>query len=178
MMNHMMVDLETLGTGTDTVVVSAGIVMFDPEAGAVHNMHQRHWSLNIQDQLDHDRTVTGATIKWWLKQSDEAIRSWNNAEATCAFMQEFEMQFTDFWDDWGAKYIWSHGSVFDVMILESMFGGRQPWKFYDIRDTRTLLHVSQEKINRASGTHHNALDDAIAQAHGINEAWAVCNGER
>tara|TARA_R110000823_G_scaffold65859_9_gene154519 strand:- start:5626 stop:6168 length:543 start_codon:yes stop_codon:yes gene_type:complete len=174
---HLMVDLETFGTGVDSVVVSVGAAVFDPTEGATLNEPGRQmWRLNIQDQLDRGRTITGATIKWWFNQSDEAIRDWNHAESTCKGMTEFEGEFKELWKSWNCQYIWSHGSTFDVMILDSMFNGKCPWKFWDVRDTRTLLHVTNMNIDRAQGTHHSAIDDAVAQAQTICKSWKVASG--
>lgn len=167
----LMIDLETMGTDPDTVVLSAGAVVFDPEEGTTANPPGRqYWVLNIQDQLDKGRTITGATLKWWLNQSDEAIRGWNRNESACTGMVEFQSELVEMWKSWNCQYIWSHGSTFDVAILDNMFGN-SPWKFWDVRDTRTLLHVTNMKIDRAQGIHHNALGDAVAQAQTICKAW-------
>jgi hypothetical protein len=58
-------------------------------------------------------------------------------------------------------------SRLDVPILEAAFkacGLVVPWKFWDVRDTRTLYDVTGVNVDRSQGTHHNALDDARAQA--------------
>ena len=170
MTTHFMVDLETLGTEADSVILSMGYVMFDPVNGAVSENRRRHMVLSIQPQIDSGRTVSGGTIKWWFRQSDEAIRGWNLAESACTSPERaMDTLFND-WRDWGAKYIWSHGSVFDVTMLEDFFP-KVPWRFWNIRDTRTLFDVADHKIDRSVGEHHNALDDAVAQAHAVCEAW-------
>ena len=174
-LNHMMIDLETMGTTPDSVVLSCGAVMFDPESGVVMDKLSKHWVLQIQNQLDAGRVISGDTLKWWIGQSDEAIRSWNKGEGSCANLVEFRENMDTYWCRSKAKYVWSHGSIFDVAILENMMEGQTPWKFWDIRDTRTLLHAAGIdqglRDYRDKSSHHNAEADAIAQATAICDAW-------
>jgi len=46
---HLMIDLETLGTKPDAVVLSAGLVLFDHKKGIVD---KKEIVLNVQEQLD------------------------------------------------------------------------------------------------------------------------------
>ncbi len=174
--NHAMIDLETMGTAQDTVVMSCGLVMFSPEEGTISETNRDHIVLNVQSQLDAGRTITGDTLKWWLRQSPEAVAGWNRAEEQCLTLQNFLEELRAIWKMYDARYVWGHGATFDISILENMYkygGLGTPWKFWDVRDTRTLFHLTGVKPNRAEGTHHNALDDAIAQAHAVNKAWAL-----
>ena len=43
-------------------------------------------------------------------------------------------------------------------------GGKAPWTFWQERDLRTLKGLSPDLRIERSGTHHNALDDALHQA--------------
>jgi len=174
MMNHMMIDLETLSTKPEAVIISCGVVMFDPVAGKVSkdSSCQRHDVLQIQAQLNMGRIVDAGTLKWWMCQSDEAIRAWNKPERECIRQDAFLSDLTRFWFKNHAEYVWSHGSIFDIAILENMYGlVMHPWRFWNIRDTRTLFHNKDFQIKRDKGVHHNALDDAIAQAEAVCEAW-------
>jgi hypothetical protein len=72
----------------------------------------------------------------------------------------------------GFTHPWSHGSIFDIAILENAY--RQcnlpiPWNFWDIRDTRTLYETAYRITGKTlkpvrEGIYHNALDDAQFQA--------------
>jgi hypothetical protein len=166
-----MIDLETMDTSPSAIVLSVGAVVFDPDVGTVDEGEGFNAVLNIQSQLNAGRTLSGGTLKWWFKQSDEAIRAWNKDDRQCQPLEMFVDRFQQFWHKSGVQFVWSHGSVFDIMILENM--GIAPWKFWDIRDTRTLFHKTGVTIGRGKGTHHTALDDAVAQAHAVCKAWKV-----
>ncbi len=69
---------------------------------------------------------------------------------------------------------WSHGASFDVVLCEAVFerlGIRTPWKFWNVRDTRTLYDFTGEKPAR-DRNHHHALYDAVAQAEAVQRAYA------
>lgn len=46
-----------------------------------------------------------------------------------------------------------------------------------MRDTRTLFDLAGVKVDRGSGTHHNALDDACAQAEATVKALTILKPE-
>lgn len=94
-------------------------------------------------------------------------------------------QFTRL-DRWAGLRLWTHGPGFDPPILEAAFhacGLPVPWFYRAPRDTRTLFDAAgidpeadgsyrtfMSQYN--TGTAHNALDDAIAQARCICAATA------
>lgn len=169
-MKHVMIDLETLGTSSDSVILSIGAVKFDPTTCTLSD-NGLHLVLATADQQTKGRHVDQDTVDWWNKQSQEARLSWDIPDRQKLDPRAVLMQFTEWFK--GARFIWSHGSVFDVMLMESimdMYGVTVPWKFWYIRDTRTLYDIAGVGPDRGAGTRHNALDDAIAQAH------AVCAG--
>ena len=71
-----MIDIETLGTGPDAVVLSVGAVKFSP-----YNPQEPHaktlWKPNIDEQTTAGRSVLESTLEWWAKQpkhiQDEAF---------------------------------------------------------------------------------------------------------
>ena len=74
---------------------------------------------------------------------------------------------------WGCDKIWSHGAVFDIIILEDIY--RQlnkpiPWEFWRCRDTRTLFDLADPEMEK-SAEQHNALFDAIRQAKGVQTVY-------
>jgi len=76
---------------------------------------------------------------------------------------------------WGAKRVWSHGSAFDIIILEHIFGKIQkavPWKFWEVRDTRTLFELGIDPV-RPPVLKHHALEDAWNQAVGVQNVYRV-----
>tara|TARA_R110000868_G_scaffold261331_3_gene519433 strand:+ start:8793 stop:9326 length:534 start_codon:yes stop_codon:yes gene_type:complete len=163
-MPHVMIDLETLGTGHDAVILSLGAVKFEPmKPGS--DIDSFHVTINPASCLAHGLTVTGDTIMWWL-----------NSERSVARRELLAQPSVDLWDalDGFATWfggdsmpVWGNGATFDNVILRTAFekvGIMCPWAFYHDRCYRTIkgfaLHVDMKR----EGTHHNALDDAVSQA--------------
>lgn len=169
-MKDVMIDLETLGTESDCPVLSLGAVLFDPKTGELGD--RAYYVLDVQEQLDKGRRMSFDTFCWWLRQGEEA-RSAISTEQT---RLSTGWALTDFFSRLpkGVRP-WSNGAGFDIVIVESLakaYGVPVPWKYWDIRDTRTLWDVTGVRPNRGSGTHHIAVDDAVAQAQAVVAAYA------
>ena len=76
MATHAMIDIETLGTEPDSVILSVGAVKFDPFTFT--DPHAKTlWRPSADEQMTADRSVLEDTLKWWSKQpqhiQDEAF---------------------------------------------------------------------------------------------------------
>jgi len=165
-MKHMMLDLETLGTEPGCIILSIGAVDFDPLSGKVGE-NGYYAVIDMDEQLDKGLTSDPGTLAWWKKQNPEARAVFDEEGIP---IKDAVKGFRKYWDDCGARYVWAHGSVFDVPIWCAL-DLKPRWKFWDIRDTRTIFDLTGGKPERGDGTFHNALDDSIAQAKGIVTAY-------
>lgn len=169
-LDDTMVDIETLGKKPGAAVLTIGAVMFG--AGGLGATF--YSPVQLQSCIDVGLTIDPDTVAWWMKQSDEARKAAFCADAPA--LPVVLMRFTDWFVTQQARYPWCHGATFDVPILDAAYaacGMQAPWKFYDVRDTRTLYHLARVKVDRTNGTHHNALDDAKAQAEAAVKALHV-----
>lgn len=159
-----MIDLETLGTTADAVIISVGAVKFDLEAGQIDEQGF-YGSVSIESNLEKGRRIDEDTLLWWLKQP---------AAAQQVFREEklpLEQTLIDlsYWlgdDDW---VVWSKGPSFDIAMLEHAyrsFGLTSPWAFWNTRCVRTYMDLPGAKGVTApdEGVAHNALSDAYKQA--------------
>lgn len=186
---HCMLDLETLGTGRGAQIVSVGAVTFDSDGLDTESTFYRRIKLPERVIVEVD------TLAWWAKQN-EAARVELFAEPRCS-LNDACVEFTRWWTTSGCRYVWSHGATFDVPMLEQHFPwytdpftlrreGGPPWKYGDVRDTRTLYQLAGLDLKAFRGVHsayaavdvkHNAVHDAVAQAlaayHAIRQlnAW-------
>ena len=177
-MKHMMLDLETLGVEPGCMILSIGAVGFSPyEKGirTVDKTHDFYTNVNIKSQQLLGLGFNAGTLEWWMEQSNEAkemlFKDEKSIRTAC-------QNLVDFWDDNQYEYVWGHGSIFDVAIIEYIFRKldiETPWKFYNIRDTRTLFDLGKFKIGKREGTHHYAYDDAVHQALGVQLAFRSLN---
>lgn len=163
-MNNVMIDIETLGTAANSVILSIGAVQFD-DAG---NMGDEFYAnINIDSCLEKGLVVEGRTILWWMGQSNEAraVLGENEYPLQVA-LSNLTNAFT-----WRDTLVWCNGLSFDLPILDTAYracGLSAPWAYYNGRDYRTLKNeLSKEdfkalKVPPTVG--HNALADAKSQA--------------
>lgn len=160
-LGNVMIDLETLGTTPGSAILSIGAVMFGP-AGLGDELYT---PISLASCTAAGLTIDPVTVAWWMKQSDAA--------RAAAFRDDAEplprvlLRFAEWFERAEAERLWCQGANFDAPLLEAAYcacGMTPPWKFWNVRDTRTLYELADVKVDRARGTHHNALDDARAQA--------------
>lgn len=169
---HIMLDIETLSAETNAVVPSIGAARFDIETGDIQEAYQ--WNLSdLEVQQAKGRAISVNTVKWWLKQPQDAIKKTFQSEKTYSTQRALE-DFTAFCrvDATSSKkiYIWGNGNMFDNAIIRSLckdFGVEYPCDYKNDMDLRTakflFRHKKFEQLGK-SGTAHNAIDDAINQA--------------
>lgn len=173
-MTDVMLDIETLARSADSVVLTIGAVRFD-RYGKVVNLPGIHLYLSIDEQKSDGRAVDPETVAWWDKQNpdvrDDVMRSWGRMPVKQA-LQELAKYVED------ANRVWSQGPLFDIKILENLYaqhGMRPPWRFYKIRDSRTLFDALGDTRRRDTANLHDALSDSIDQARAVQRAFRKLN---
>lgn len=176
---HIMVDLETLGTGDHAPIIQIGAVRFDwrasPDApeGWVSSPYGE-FRRNIKWRSSGFGTIDPDTMLWWLKQ-DERTRQQ-------VFDQDVAVDLTtaiaDFyaWVQEGGPVegVWADSPSFDLRLLrQAAERVRKGWIFThrQERDVRTLKKelAVEGDVPEFVGKQHDALDDAHFQA------LLVCN---
>lgn len=159
-----MVDLETLATSPDAAILTIGAVLFDPYSTRVYDKF--YVRVDLESVTALDMKIDDATIEWWGKQSaaaqEEAFGEDNRVP-----IQEAIEKFHKF--AWNSEAFWSHGSIFDINILDTYYrklGKAPPWNYWQVRDTRTVFDLGFDP-ELPKVTAHNALEDANAQAIGV-----------
>lgn len=172
MKTDVMIDLETLDVLPSASILTIGAVKFDPFGDDVNEPDCEKLYLKVDlDSCDKlELTVSQDTLAWWAQQSkeaqDEAFSTDGRIDISDAINQLYKFC-------WGAKRVWSHGAGFDVIILEHVFrkvGKAVPWRFWEVRDTRTLFDLGIDP-NRPPVLKHHALEDAWNQAVGVQNIF-------
>lgn len=169
----VMCDLETLGTRPGSIIISIGATKFDENGPYGEPFYMR---IDMQSCVDAGMLIDVDTIKWWMKQSDEARAEFQKESVELGYaLANFGM-----WcDNEDAKdrdncncaniELWGNGANFDNSLLKAAYdkiGMEAPWEFWNDRCYRTLKAMYPNiKLPKREGTHHNALDDAISQAN-------------
>ena len=159
-MKDLMVDIETLATCTNAVIVQLGACYFDRATGSIGETFLAN--ISVQSGLESGLVTDTETIKWWLGQKRI---TW--LEDRLELQQALRM-FSDFVNINRNAKIWSH-ATFDMPIIENAYRKlrkRIPFKYKNARDIRTLVDLSKtymDKPKENAEKTHNALDDCIRQ---------------
>ena len=186
-----MVDLETLGTDSDAIILTIGAIPFSPDGTVLVDEDEYFYekvhlpSYNIYKNKEF--SVDWGTLLWWLKQDPEPLREAfldQPRYPIWVVMKDFLNWLEIIGKMFGDRKInmWSHGKDFDVVLLQNAFkvcGLECPWKFWESRDTRTLYAltgVDTRNISMPEGFKaHNAIGDCLKQIEGMRLANNVLN---
>jgi hypothetical protein len=166
-----MLDIETLSTRPDAVVLTIGAVKFSPWASDVNTDDGLYVRVNVDEQLELGRHVQQDTIDWWGRQAED-VREEALGEHNRTDVEEFLNQLNKFVV--GADNIWCQGPVFDIVILENLYRQVErptPWQFWQIRDSRTLFGVHGDPRGKGAEGAHNALIDCYYQAQAVQQVY-------
>ena len=166
-----MIDTETLSTRTNATILTLGAVRFDPLGNdPIEEKDKLYIKIDLDSCADLDLHIDDNTIEWWSKQSpeaqDEAFGEEGRLSATDAFTQLYKFC-------WGASCFWSNGAGFDMVVCDTYYDRLKraaPWKYWQIRDCRTIYTIGVEP-QLPKVTAHNAVEDAVAQAIGVQNVY-------
>lgn len=165
----VMLDLETLGTEPFAPILSIGACTFylgETPAGQEPIADSFYQAIDIESSLTLGMRPSGATLKWWMNQSAEALAVFNDP-AACSLPDALDA-FTD-WINSRPVSVWGNSARFDCGLLAAAYKAcskELPWMFWNERCYRTFKNApgANSVALQRFGTHHNALDDAISQA--------------
>lgn len=155
---NVMVDLETLGNGSNSVIVAIGAVAFTKNEllSTFYRVVDPESCIKAGLQMD------ASTVMWWLKQ-EQAAR-----EAICqpgmSLAEALQLFYNWYPPD---APLWGNGATFDNVILDNAYkavGQRPRWKYSNHRCYRTVKNLFPVEQPLFEGVPHNALNDAVHQA--------------
>lgn len=175
---RVMIDLETLGTAPGSAILSIGAVAFDPVFGSNPAFPPFYANIEPESCAAFGLTSDPRTVKWWEGQSDEAKAALlvDRLDLPAAIRA-----FADWWSKVEGKEVWSFGANFDVVlweeairrvtdVLRPRFEAVPPWSYRNVRCARTVMALAGV-VAENTGTKHNALHDAMAQAEAVSKAY-------
>lgn len=183
---HIMLDLETLGTGDHATIFQIGAVAFDIHTGEVQETFNERLDIEAGDFLN----IEGSTLKWWLNEDAELLK-----KLVCSEGGHDEHTLISLFNDWVLKLkenysfitLWGNGSTFDNRLLKQLYERQcitYPFAYNADRDVRTLLDVasffsgkSKKELKSAvtldTDVKHDALADALYQARLVHYCYSV-----
>lgn len=171
-----MLDLETLSTKPDAVILTLGAIKFDPYTDTIGD--GLYLRVDVDEQLSIDRHVQQESMDWWAKQADD-VREEAFSDGNRASLEEVYKQLNRFVT--GVGNIWAQGPHFDIVILENLYRQKEwptPWQFWQIRDSRTLFGTHGDPRDKNKAGLHNALEDCISQAKAVQSIYKRLGIER
>ncbi|EBH5163888.1 3'-5' exoribonuclease [Salmonella enterica] len=177
-MNHLMVDLETMGNGPYAPVISIGAVFFDlktRETGEDFLVN-----ISLESSMRYRARPDASTILWWMEQGEDARKSLTNDTQELSTALSWLSDFIAKHANPKFVQVWGNGASFDCVILRNSYalaGHQAPWQWRNDRDVRTIVELGKaigfdpKRDMPFEGTRHNALDDAIHQAKYVSAIW-------
>ena len=169
-MIHAMIDLETLSTNPDAVILTVGGVKFDART-QMNPYNEMYFRVDVDSQTKIGRNVMQETMDWWATQpkevSEEALGDGNRVSLEDAIKQLNKFCV-------GLDELWCQGPLFDYAILQNLYaqlGQPVPWNYWQIRDSRTLFSLVPKDHNEKRTGLHNALQDCIFQAKKVQKVY-------
>jgi len=172
---HLISTSQTLGTRAGCAILSIGAVAFVPGGRAGHpgqSLLRRGGSAQLPGMGPAHRCQHCALVDAPERSPPATITNpAENRNGLAAAL--FDLR--SFMDGFNEAPIWANGASFDFPILAEAYrlsGTARPWHFRNERDYRTLKALWPDVPQpQRSGTHHNALDDAIHQATHLQMIW-------
>jgi hypothetical protein len=181
MYKNVMIDIETLSTSPNAVILTIGAIVFDTKdtihLNELETNKAFYRKITLQSCKDLNMDIDSATEKWWSQQDEsvryEAIDDPKNRLPIQIALKEFS--------DWLKIHttenfkIWANSPSFDCVILKEAYklcNLKLPWKFWLERDIRTLFDITDIKsYDLPDSNKHNALYDCYRQISGVQQSY-------
>lgn len=154
---HAMLDIETLDTEPTSVVLSIDLLVFDIKDGKRDTVGSLTVYPSALQQIFAGRSIGKQTVEgfWnqpdkvaphvrdslWMAQSKSAVSCAEALESLAHAIRNSQI-----------NYLWAQGAAFDFGIVSDLYkqtGMPVPWKFWQERDSRTILSGVDEDYRKA-----------------------------
>lgn len=180
MLNNCMIDTETWGTQSRSIITTIGAVIFDPwsnELGA-----EFHAGIQPESAMKAGLRIDASTIVWWLGQSQDARSKLIDKLSMAQPLAIVLLEFRDFLTANTPAIanidmrVWGNGADFDLALIQQAYESLdlpRPWKYNAGRCFRTLKAEFGAPGDFISPTtSHDALADARAQAMTVQRIYS------
>lgn len=169
-MKHVMIDLETLGTSSDSVFLSVAAVQFnDTDVGEVF-----YRTVSMESALKAGRKINPQTLEWWLDQKPEVMKLMFSNPVS---LDDLLIDFKKFILSNESVCLWGNSASFDVGKLTHAYENSiypKPWSHRNekcYRTIKSIFHLPPSLEPELVGEAHNPVDDCVYQ---IKKLQAIC----
>lgn len=162
-----MIDIESLDVVRTAAVIQVGVIIFEySKSGTIRKLDTAKLDLPLSPQ--EGRTSSIGTLAFWLEnQANREV--FESMKFKRMGVDDFQFALASL-TRWLSKHkvseYWFQGPTFDAIILEDLIDTGVPWKFYQVRDMRTVekLLGDPDKVKKLkSKVTHDALEDCEVQ---------------
>lgn len=170
-------DTETLGLRTSSIILSIGVTVFDDsKVDSFEDLVNSGINIFIDRKIQEDagRTFDQSTLQWWKDQGPEAQKALNQQGVSPAQAAILLEAYANSFPVPRKHLKWyCRGPQFDIAKIEDMFAmfeTTSPWHYRKPRCSRTWLDEhgidDNVKLERPAGMiPHNSLHDAAFEAY-------------
>lgn len=186
MPKQCMLDLETLSTANNALILSIGAVMFNAAAEPDEDPILDRFHVGVTyNRPTPQFDISFETVQWWMAEANaDARRALSGLEKVdlATALVGFADWYGDHAEMEGDKrvtpLVWGNGATFDNVVLRhayDAFNIECPWKFWQDRCYRTVkgfrpdIEIGSIYMPAGSTTAHDALYDAERQARHMHE---------
>ena len=173
-MKDLMIDLETLGSSNDAVIVQIGACYFDRHTAEIGNTFKQN--IDINSCLREGFAVDGDTIKWWMTEQINQVTFYGDTVLIKPAIASF-IEFSN-----KADKVWSHATFDFCIMMEYIhrFGMKPKFHYRSARDIRTLIDMAEmwDDVYKNKDTRtgwHDALEDCKYQVEYCVKAMQKIN---
>lgn len=172
-MKHVMLDLETLSTSSNAVIISIAAVQFNIETGEIINKFHRN--VDIQSCLDIGMEIEANTIKWWMTQKNETFKKLiNNTVTIKKAINSLRIEMIAIDRNKQNIIVYANSPSFDCVIIKNACKKTKieyPFNYRNEVCIRTLFRYFPEIVqkHKFKGNKHNPIDDCINQINILTE---------
>jgi hypothetical protein len=180
-MKQVMIDIETLGTGFNSCILSIAAVQFEFGLKEKNQTGKTFYKkIKLESNIEAGLKIDADTLKWWLNQNPQQLSE--------LFSEPVELSealdgLDEFFKETGVEYPWGNGINFDLVILRNAYNvlkRKTPWSHRKERDCRTIENINETSIDARRLTFkpenaHNALADCYYQIEYITKIINLIN---
>ena len=184
----IVVDIETLGTKTNSTIIQLSAVAFNITNDEICEKFDEYVDIEKENMV-----VDGSTIKWWLN-TDKELLSEILLNQRCLPIDNVIKHFYNWVNckdrsdpDNRKTYLWGNGILFDNKMIQAQMEKHNlqyPIFYKNDRDMRTILELASLKsglsenyikdlCKREDLHEHNALDDCLFQIDVIRKCYSI-----
>lgn len=179
-MKDVMIDLETMSTGSMSAIVQIGAVQFDRNTGKIGE--QFKMNISLQSCIEAGLRVDGNTVAWWMAKNDAQRAGLYSPEPETLShaLNYFTSYLTSIASDHKVAnlHLWGRSPRFDIAILSDAYKVlhlKIEWDFRKEMDVRTIEaigpDVKKEFDENRKPLTHDGIGDCLHQIAYCSAIW-------